>query len=123
MDASAVSASSPVSGARSERSSLGCAGRQSRRGHRWRPQLGHRSRQFTATPVMTDGSEGRARAARAVEQYQAETGHIKTIRPLTPEVIAARIDLRVAQFRVLAAATAVACGRERFTTPQGAGHS
>ena len=37
---------------------------------------------------------------------------MKTIRPLTPEVIAARIDLRVAQLRVLAAATAVACARE-----------
>jgi hypothetical protein len=40
---------------------------------------------------------------------------MKTIRPLTPEVIAARIDLRVAQLRVLAAATAVACGRERLS--------
>ena len=40
---------------------------------------------------------------------------MKTIRPLTPEVIAARIELRVAQLRVLAAATAVACGRERLS--------
>ena len=40
---------------------------------------------------------------------------MKTIRPLTPEVIAARIDFRVAQLRVLAAATAVACGRERLS--------
>ena len=39
---------------------------------------------------------------------------MKTRRLLTPEVIAARIDLRVAQLRVLAAATAVACGRERL---------
>ena len=38
---------------------------------------------------------------------------MKTIRPLTPEVIAARIDLRVAQLRVLAARTAVEYWRER----------
>jgi hypothetical protein len=40
---------------------------------------------------------------------------MKTRRLLTPEVIAARIDSRVAQLRVLAAATAVACGRERLS--------
>ena len=40
---------------------------------------------------------------------------MKTRRLLTPEVIAARIDWRVAQLRVLAAATAVAYGRERLS--------
>jgi hypothetical protein len=38
-------------------------------------------------------------------------GEGKSPRPLTPEVIAARIELRVAELRVLAAWTSVLAGR------------
>ena len=40
-------------------------------------------------------------------------GEGKSPRPLTPEVIAARIELRVAELRVLAAWTSVLAGRMR----------
>ena len=38
-------------------------------------------------------------------------GEGKSPRPLTPEVIAARIELRVAELRVLAARTSILAGR------------
>jgi hypothetical protein len=43
---------------------------------------------------------------------EREAGERKSPRPLTPEVVEARIVLRVAELRVLAAWTSVLAGRE-----------
>ena len=79
-------------------------------------RLADRSRQLYRDAGHDRWQRGTAaRIARAVRAVSNRNGRMKTRRPLTPEVIAARIDWRVAQLRVLAAATAVAYGRERLS--------